>query len=134
MKDSFLITYIYVLTRYNLFANRFTGDSVPSTILSLLIGPLSLNILSIVALIAYMQGENISNYKYLLIIFGVIISLIYFKQSSFLDGKYYSLKDDYERCNSFRYLKKWRLIIDLFLIIHTVLWLIIFVFIYHYLR
>jgi len=134
MKDSFLITYIFVLTRYNLFANRFTGDSIPSTILSLFLGPMSLNMLSIVALIAYMQGVNISSYKYLLIVLGIIVLLIYSKQCSFLDEKYYSLRDDYERYDSFKYLKKWRLIIDFFLIIHTILWLIILVLIYHYLR
>ena len=93
-----------------------------------------MNLLAIIALIAYVQDENIRNYKYLLIILGVIISLLYFKESSFLDKNYYSLRANYEKYNSFKNLSKRRLIIDFFLIFHSVLWLIIIVFIYNYLR
>jgi len=115
--------FIFIISRCSLAANKYFTRLQGGSCIFIITLPLIINInvaLGLVELV--LDCKPILHENYRLLFSGVVIltSLII---ASFLNGNFDKLSEKYERENGFKQIKKYKLLIDMLLILHSVIWI-----------
>jgi len=114
---------IYIISRCKFFAEKYFTRLKGGSCIFIITLPLVININiapRLVEKILDCKPILHENYYYY---FAVIIFLTSLILSSYLDKNYYKLIRRCEKENSFKQIKKYKIVIDLLLILHLVMWL-----------
>ncbi|NOQ26253.1 MAG: hypothetical protein GQ564_12890 [Bacteroidales bacterium] len=130
MENRLFKTFIYILWRLQIFADKYLSVSDIGSCLSLLLIPFSLNVISLTVFIEHLLSREFEDYKNTLITIIIAFVIIDLGIVIYLDNKdkYYNLlrklKKDTVFCNV---LEKRKRLIDSILIANSVLWIFILV-------
>lgn len=116
--------FIYIASRCRLFADKYFTRLMGGSCIFIITWPLMINMNIAPRLVErILDCKPILNENYYYYYFTGIIFLISLIIVSFLDKNYSNLIRKYERENSFNQIKKYKLVIDLLLILHFVIWI-----------
>jgi len=115
--------FIYIISRCSLAANKYFTRLRGGSCIFIITLPLIINInvaLGLVELVLDCKPILHENYR---LLFGGIVILTSLIIASFLNGNFNKLIEKYERENAFKQMKKHKLLIDMLLVLHSVLWI-----------